>query len=237
MKALGKFVILAPIIASALISTNTMAYETGEWIVRAGTASVQPNDDSGALALNGTNLENLGLGLPSSKAEVGDNVQLGLTITYILNPNWGVELLAATPFSHDINVAGLGVKAGSTKQLPPTLIFQYYPMGNNAKIQPYLGLGINYTLFFSEDVDGELDAALAGLGATSGAGLDLKNSWGLSAEIGLDYEINENWLVNASVWYTDIDTKATFTVPGLGKITTNVEIDPLVYMLSLGYKF
>ncbi|MNC50290.1 Outer membrane protein W precursor [compost metagenome] len=52
--------------------------------------------------------------------------------------------------------------------------------------------------------------------------------------------ITEHFLVNASVWYIDIDTKATMDGPsalGVGKTKVDVDVDPWVYMVGVGYKF
>lgn len=57
--------------------------------------------------------------------KVDSNTQLGATFVYMIDNNLGFEVLAATPFSHDISVNGLG-KIGETKQLPPTFSVQYY---------------------------------------------------------------------------------------------------------------
>lgn len=223
---------------SLLTPVNSYAFGAGDWLIHLGAASVQPNDSSSALKLEGTNLEDLGLGLPRSNASVDSSTQIGLTIVYMVNSNWGIELLAASPFKHDIQTEGLDLKAASTKQLPPTLSLQYYPMSESSRFQPYLGLGLNYTIFFDEKVDGELDGAIDTLNGTvtGETKLDLSSSFGLAAELGFNYEINDTWLINASIWYADIDTTATFDAPGLGDITTDVQIDPWVFMFSIGYK-
>lgn len=208
-----------------LASVNSYAYDAGDWIIHLGVASVQPNDSSSTLELNGTALAGV-------KAEVDDSTQIGLTITYMLNSNWGIELLAATPFKHDIYATGLEVKAASTKQLPPTLSLQYYPMSASSDFQPYVGVGLNYTIFFDETVDGELKSALG----TDDIELDLSSSLGLAAQIGVNFAIGEKVLLNASIWYADIDTEATFDVAGTSEITADVQIDPWVFMFSIGYK-
>lgn len=220
-----------------LSAAGAHAYETGDWLVRVGMASVSPDVSSDPLALNGTELSQLSLGLPVTRANVDDNQQLGLTITKMLTPHWGLELLAATPFTHEIEAEALGVKAAEAKHLPPTLSLQYFPMRSDSKFQPYVGLGINYTIFFDEKVDTELDTALGTLGATGGADLELDNSWGLAAQVGFDYSFNEKWMFSTSFWYMDINTTAKFDVPGLGTISADVELDPSAYLMSLGYKF
>lgn len=210
-------------------ATAAMAYQPGDFIVRAGAANVDPNDDSDALALNGNAAT-----WPGSEAEVDDDTQLGITLTYMIKEHWGIGLLAATPFDHDIKAdLGNGTKldAGSTKHLPPTVTLQYFPMAADSKFQPYIGAGINYTNFFDEDVDSELEGVL-GHGS-----LELDDSWGYAFQIGADYQINEHWLVNASIWYLDIDTDAKFKFDSGDVIKADVDIDPMVYMVGVGYKF
>jgi outer membrane protein len=58
----------------------------------------------------------------------------------------------------------------------------------------------------------------------------------LALEAGIDYSLNENWLINVAVWRLDLDTDAVIDSPA-GQVTVDVEIDPWVYMLGLGYKF
>ncbi|MBQ0799879.1 MAG: outer membrane beta-barrel protein [Porticoccaceae bacterium] len=207
-----------------LLTPAVLAYEAGDIIVRAGVASVQPVEDSDPLEING-------VAAAGTKAGVDNNEQLGLTLTWMLDAHWGIGVLAATPFEHDLSARGLGVDAGSVKQLPPTITLQYFPMHADCKFQPYVGLGVNYTKFFDEDIDSELEGVL-------GAGdLELDDSFGLAAQAGVDYAINDHWLLNASVWYLDIDTTADFNFDSGVRVKADVEVDPWVYMVGLGYKF
>ncbi|MDO6563438.1 OmpW family outer membrane protein [Amphritea sp. 1_MG-2023] len=201
-KALSAFVLSVSMVATA----NCMAYESGDMIVRVGIANVDPHTS------NDTSVPGL---------DVDDNTQLGITGTYMLTENIGVELLAATPFKHDITLNG--AKVGETKHLPPTLTLQYYPMDSSSAFQPYVGLGINYTEFFSESTTGAL----------AGTSLELDSSWGLAGQLGIDYAIDDQWLVNAAVWKMDINTDVNVNGANLGEL----EIDPMVYMMSVGYKF
>lgn len=218
------------------LASFSQAYEGGDIIARAGLASVQPNDSSSQLRLAAGN----GPATPiaGSGALVEDDQQLGLTFVYMLNPNVGVELLASTPFNHDIKAdtgaLDLGVvPAGSTKHLPPTLSLQYYFRGMQEGWQPYAGVGVNYTYFFDEDVSSTIESALNG---GQKATLDLSNSLGLAAQVGADFPLGENLVLNAAVWYIDIETDATIRLDG-ARVKTSVSIDPWVYMLGLGMKF
>ncbi len=146
----------------------------------------------------------------------------------------GVELLAATPFSHDVGTKGLGgLKLGELKHLPPTLSVIYYPMEKTSAFQPYVGAGINYTWFFDDKLTSEAENSALQL-----RGLDMKDSWGLAAQVGMDYMLTDNLMLNAQVRYIDIDTTGTtYSEAADAKIKVDVDVDPFVYMVGLGYKF
>ena len=216
--------------AVALLGTaaQTQAHEAGDFIIRGGIANVAPDASSSALILDGT-------AIGRSEADVDDNTQIGLTFTYMLTSNWAIDVLASTPFTHDISAftgdLGLGtIDAGETTHLPPTVSLLYFPADSNSKFQPYFGAGFNYTLFFDEDVDSQLEGVL-GRGS-----LELDPSFGLALQAGFDYQLTDKMYFNAGVWWADIDTEAEFEFAA-NRITTDVEIDPFVYMISLGYKF
>ncbi|GIU18170.1 outer membrane protein OmpW [Shewanella sp. c952] len=211
--------IVSGLIATALLTTgftsSALAHQAGDIIVRAGVAAVTPNESSPVVA-------------DIAEFSVSNNTQLGLNFGYMLTDNIGIELLAATPFSHDISLGSLG-KIAETKHLPPTLVAQYYFGDASSKLRPYVGVGVNFTNFF----DNEFTQEAKDLGLSE---LSLSNSWGAAAQVGIDYQMNDNWLINASVWYAQISTDVTFN---LGDAPQKVEtdIDPWVYMVSVGYTF
>jgi outer membrane protein len=224
-----KLVTAAAVIAMASASQSALALEEGDFQLRVGLATVDPDASSDTIALpGGINLE----------ADVEDDTQLSLIPVYMFHSNWGVELLAATPFNHDITVAGSGLKldAGETKHLPPTLSLQWYPRGGQNGWQPYLGLGANWTTFFDTKTSGELDGALGAVLDAQRVKMELDDSFGLSAQLGIDIPLSEQWSFNAGVWWIDIDTEAKIKTD-VGTVKFDVEIDPLVYNIGLAYKF
>lgn len=221
---------------TALTAAPVWAYEAGDMIVRLGATTVDPRESSDAIALDGTTLT---LGGGTTELGVDSSTQLGINALYMLDSNLGIELLAATPFEHTAKATGtlsgaLG-NVADVKHLPPTLSAIYY-FDTTSAFKPYVGAGINYTIFFSEDLTSNADSVLSGLGLEGGK-VELDDSWGLSFQVGADYAIDENWHVNASVRWIDIDTEATIKFNNGSKITGDVELDPFVYTLSAGYKF
>jgi outer membrane protein len=211
------FAAAALALLTGIAAAPAAAQSAGDILVRGGWGHVQPNDDSGDLS-----------SVPGGKVDVKSDGSVALTLAYLVTDRIGVELVGALPFQHDVHGAGALAGAGKvaeTKQLPPTVLLQYYfnPQGG---VRPYVGAGINYTTFFDEQ----------GAGALAAYNVKLDDSWGLAAEAGVDIDLGGNWFANLAVWYMDIDTKATISGGALAG-TVNVQIDPWVGFVGVGYRF
>ena len=70
--------------------------------------------------------------------------------------------LGCTTLEHDIEGAGGldGSGLGTTKHLPPTLFAQYMIPCCGERVQPFVSLGVNYTIFF-EEAGSDLKAVLS----------------------------------------------------------------------------
>ncbi|OBW94042.1 membrane protein [Gallibacterium genomosp. 3] len=221
---------LAIATSTALLAASSaaMAHQAGDIFVRGGPILVVPNTDTHNYAQNTVGYD----------FDVNSNAQLGLTGTYMITDNIGVELLAATPFSHEISlsVPALGAlghlgPVAKTKHLPPSLYVQYYFLNADSPARPYVGAGLNYTTFFNEKFNGTL--ASHGFTATD---LKLKDSWGPALNAGIDIKITDKLFFNTSVWWAKIKTKATFNLNGKPQ-EARVTLDPTVFFVGLGYKF
>jgi outer membrane protein len=225
----------ASLFALALAAPLAHAHEAGDILLRAGAITVNPKADSSDVKVDQGPLAGTNLG---GKATMSSDTQLGLNFAYMLNSHWGIELLAATPFEHDVKLKGtvLGAangKLGSLKHLPPTLSVVYYPLDGKSAFQPYVGAGINYTWIYDEHVGSEASA-------NGFSNFKADNSWGMAFQVGADYMITDNIMLNAQVRYIDIDTTATVENNAVAQGTrakVDVDVDPFIYMVGLGYKF
>lgn len=208
--------VLPLLIAGALASPFAMAHQAGDILARGGLAIVSPQESSDDV-------------LKTGEFEINSNQQLGLTLGYMITDNWGVELLAATPFAHRVSTRDLG-EIAKVKHLPPTLMAQYYFGNAQSKVRPYVGVGVNYTTFFDEKAVGKL----AQLGDVD---VSLDDSWGLAGQVGIDMAINDRWFVNGSAWIMDIDTDVKVDVNGSRAATIKTHIDPMAFMVGVGYRF
>ena len=224
-------ILASSVLALAIAAPAVQPHQAGDIIVRAGAITVQTHESTSNIKLDRPTAANLG-----GKATLGNDTQLGLNLAYMVTDKFAVELLAASPFKHDVNIKGTagGIadgKLGTLKHLPPTVSAIYYPLDSKSAFQPYIGAGITYTWFFDEKV---------GSSATAG-GFDnfrVNNTWGWAAQVGADYMLTDNIMLNGQIRYIDIDTTAYVNNNALGvRAKVNVDVNPYVYMLGLGYKF
>jgi len=204
----------------AMAAMPAQAYEKGDWIIRGGVGVVDPASTAYESAPD------------DLKIIVDSGTAVTLTGVYMLSPNWGFEILASTPFSHDIKAAAISepgeIKIGETKHLPPTFSFQYHFMPDG-KFQPYVGAGLNWTLFFDESID----QAIFGTGAS----LKIDDSFGFAAQVGGDFLFGDRMTLNFDLRYIDISPDVTLTDPIEGSDTIGIDIDPIVYSVNLGFRF
>jgi len=211
------------LLAVVLVSGMALAQDSA-WKVRLRGISVQPNESSDQIpGTNGTEV-----GVDSSFVPEID-------LSYQWNEKWGLELVA-TWTEHDLKTEGgdaSGVDSGSAKLLPPTLTLQYFFGGE--KVRPYVGAGINFTTF-SYDLpdDGNPGDDLRALGATD---VDLDSSFGFAVQAGLDWNLNDHWLVNADIKYVTISTDATIKGGLLDGTKIGIDIDPFIWGAGVGYRW
>lgn len=208
-------------LTAALFTGVASAHQAGDVIVRAGGVFVSANSESTSVTS------------PEVRLDVKDNAQLGLTGTYMFTDHIGLELLAATPFSHKITarVPALGADANlgevvKLKQLPPSLYAQYYFLDKDAGSRPYIGAGLNYTRFFNAK---SLNPAVTNLQVK-------KHSFAPVVNAGIDIKLTDNLYLNTAMWYTHIKTKAKFDALGLSH-EVDVRLNPFVFFAGLAYSF
>ncbi|MCP1471145.1 outer membrane protein [Sphingobium sp. OAS761] len=195
----------------------------GDVLVRLRGIMVAPNEKSGSVLP----------GFPGEKVSVNNTITPEIDVTYMATDHVGFELIAATS-RH--TVSGRTGTTGSlgelvrTNALPPTLTVQYH-LAPGAKVRPYVGAGINYTLFFNNNAS---DALVAAVGKTK---VHLSDSFGWAGQVGLDIDLTDRMFLNFDVKYIDMDTRARLTTTAAGTQSVKVSLDPFVFGVGVGMKF
>lgn len=166
----------------------------------------------------------------SSDTTIGGDVDVDeaftpeLDVTYFATDNIGVELIAATA-NHDVkleNSAVGDVDLGDVWILPPTLTAQYHFLPKQ-RISPYVGAGVNWTLFYGADSGDAND-------------IDYENDVGPALQAGVDIAISGPWSLNLDVKKLFLDTEAEVQTAA-GTVDADVDIDPWIVGVGVAYKF
>jgi outer membrane protein len=188
------------------------------WMIRGRILVVEPQEEA--------KLDTRAGRIPGADVDISTSVVPELDITYFFTPNFAAELiLGVTP--HRVKGAGslAGARIGDAWLLPPTLMLQYHFTGLGS-VKPYVGAGINYTIFFNEKAKG---------GFTS---FDLEDTFGFALQAGVDIMLNQNWGINFDVKKIFLEPKVKVNggVPA-GGVGGKVKIDPWLIGAGVTYKF
>jgi outer membrane protein len=218
LPALAAAALMAAASPAAAQSLLPAARSDGDWMVRLRGLSVIPNE---ALSVDGT---------PGADASISTAFVPELDITYFFTKNFAAELILATT-PHDVTGRGAlgGADIGSVWLLPPTLTAQYHVTqlgewtGSEtlARVKPYFGAGVNYTIFYNEDAGG-FDS------------ISYDDAFAPALQAGVDIELGEGFYLNADVKYIFLETD--YSING-GAVTGSVDINPLLVGVGLGYRF
>jgi outer membrane protein len=164
--------------------------------------------------------------IPGSGLSYSDSVVPELDITYYFTDNLAAELILGTTKANvdgDDAIGGLG-KIGEVWVLPPTLTMQYH-FTNFGAFKPYLGAGVNYTIFYNQDGAGAL------------RDLDVKNSFGAALQVGFDYMLDEHWGLNFDVKKIFLKPDFDATLADGTKISGEAKLDPWLIGAGVTYRF
>jgi len=214
-----KHFLLAATAAVALtgVTAPVALAEAGDWQFRIRAITVQPDEGADIATIGGD-------------VDIGSAVVPEFDITYFFTDNIAAELiLGVTP--HDVEAVGTSVgdlDLGDVTLLPPTLTVQYH-FNPEGQYRPYVGAGVNYTLFFNDDLPGN----------TVLDGIDYDPSLGFALQAGMDYAINERWFLNfdvKKVWInTDVEVDATTALNAV--VSADVDIDPWIVGVGFGWRY
>jgi outer membrane protein len=170
-----------------------------------------------------------------------DNVET-LYIGYIrrLSPHFQAELAMGWPPVTKTEGAGpatlgsvpyAGQVISTARWLAPTVLLEYNFFDEDAKIRPFIGVGVNYTTFYDRD------STAAGNAASGGpTKLSLTSSVGPAATAGLTYKLAPHWDLTASYSISRVNTHLMADTAGLIR-TTSIRFGPQALILSVGYSF
>jgi outer membrane protein len=206
-------VIICTFVVAGILPCPAFAQtDQSPWLIRARLLGVEPEDDSSDITLIG------------GKATVDSAITADVDFSYFFCDNIAAELTLAVA-EHDVeakNTAVGDVDLGDVKLLPPTLTLQYH-FSPDSNLRPYVGTGVNYTVFFDDDPG---DAT----------GIDYDNAFGFALQAGIDIAIDEKWALNFDIKKIFLETDVAVKALGT-EVKTEVDIDPWLFGVGLAYRF
>ncbi|MGL4312841.1 MAG: OmpW/AlkL family protein [Sphingomonas sp.] len=170
--------------------------------------------------------------LPGDRLSVHDSFAPEVDVTWMATKHIGFELIAATTRHTAHGKAGVTATLGpvvNTWVLPPTLTAQYH-LNSNGKVRPYVGAGINYTVFWNEKATTQLTNAV---GPTR---VHINDSVGYALQGGVDIDINKRFFLNLDAKYVDMSPRATIYTTALGTQTVKTRISPVIVGVGFGIR-
>lgn len=222
-----QLIVICILVISNVVSFSAYA-EQGDWIIRARIVGIIPDDSSGLIRQNGTNVANTGVTVDAAATPEID-------VTYMITNHIGVEAIAGTA-KHTVSSTGTGLGLADGFDLfdswviPPTISLQYHFMPDS-NLRPYVGAGVNYTFLVDDTATGALETALGGA-----VNVATSNEWGWSLQAGVDYDISDKFFLNLDLKYIDVDTTASLDSPA-GNLRVDLDIDPWVVGVGVGMRF
>jgi outer membrane protein len=232
--------LIALAVAVALAPSLAMA-EKGDIVVRLRATHISADEGSSLGATTnstyGGTTANTLYGSNTAELRVDSNTIPEIDFSYYITKNIAAELILATGTRHDVTVTGSGGaiashNLGSVNLLPPTLTLQWH-FNPDQTIDPYVGAGLTYVRAMDRNL-------------SAGTGLPIhieRNSWGTALQAGVDYNLENKWLINFDVKKIWFDTKVTLdgtaaslSPTGFQKID-QLDVDPWVVSVGFGKKF
>ncbi len=208
--------------ASAQTADTTTGIKAGDVLVRLRAIMVAPNEKSGGIKPT----------FPGEHVGLNNAYMPEVDATYMITDHIGAELIASTTKHNASGTSGTTGSIGrlaSAWVLPPTLTAQYH-FNPHGHVRPYLGAGINYTIFWNEKASKGLEAAV---GPTK---VGLSDSVGWAAQAGIDVDVTKRFFANLDVKYLDIDTTARLDTTAIGTQRVRIHVDPVVVGIGFGIR-
>ena len=257
MKKLTKALIPAALFAVSF-ATHAETSDGKDFSVSAGWLHIMPQGSK--QGVSGTAIGSP-ISSPNAGFEIKDSDTASLLFDYYVNDNVSLELVAGIPPKMKIegkgtildSLGGVGLEklgeVGEVDAYTPVLLGKYQFGTVNSKFRPFVGAGIMYAHFsnfkLGSSVNSELNSQLYGgaLGLSVNK-VKIEDSIAPVAVIGMDYNINSNWFATASVTYSHLKTRAkldiassTYGGTDIVHGESDIEINPIVTYLGIGYRF
>jgi len=166
-------------------------------------------------------------GIPESGVQLDSDETLSGSVAWFFKDYAAFEISSSLPYSPDLDgnarLKELGIgNIGDVKYVPTYMTVNFYLQDTSA-VTPYLGAGVAFNKFYDEN------AKLSGLD------VNLDSSFDPTLLAGVELDFGAPVLFYFDARYTFLETDASFS--GATTETIEMEINPVVFNLGIGYRF
>lgn len=262
-----------------LAAPAAQALEAGDLIIQGGWFLLSPQESSEPLRTTlAPSLVGNVLGIeqrssaPGTSLSVSDSNTPALTLSYFLTDHLVVKLEGGVPAEFDLYGDGVVRPTGpagalvnvdlggpgnsplaSVRQWSPAILAQYYFREGNARVRPYLGLGLTYTWFDNIELNKNFEQSLkqnfgSVLALATGSSVETRVSADAESDIapifnaGLAVALNERWSLSFSLSYLALETTSRITISSvdgsrLAESSSKLDLNPIVSSVLISYRW
>jgi len=206
---------------SLAASTPALAQEASNsgWYARGGPV--------GIFFSPGVDLSVMGAPVPGADVSVDDNYSMSFDIGYRFNEQFSTTFTFGIPPTAEIRGSGAlaGSYLGDLTYAPAILALQYRIPTGNAKFEPYIGAGVNYTVVL-DDKGRDVEK------------FKVDNAWGVVLQAGVETMVTERLGLYIDVKKIWLKTDVSGTIgPGGPAADAKATLNPLLVGTGLVWRF
>jgi outer membrane protein len=182
-------------------------FEKGDIILRGRAVAVLPDESGEFIPIGGS-------------PYISDAILPEVDVSYFLTDNIAVEgILGFIPHRAKAENTSQGTRYGGwIYAVAPTVMMQYH-IPVTEVVSPYLGLGMAYVKYFEDDKADQLQ---------------YEDDFAAVAQAGVNIHIDEKWHANIDIKRAWVGTEVKING---GEARGDVNIDPMIYGVGVGYRF
>jgi outer membrane protein len=207
-----------------LLAAQPAFAEAGDILLKGRAIYVMPKNS----------LVDIPVGLGNGPVSVKDAIGAEFSATYLWSDQVGIEFALGggkTSFPTADSAAARG-ELLSASGVMPSVIVQFHPMPK-AAVRPYIGIGVNYTLFYDEKPGAILLNNT--LNSKSDLAVQVEGKFGVVGQFGIDIPIDGKTFFNIDVKY--VKSSTTLSIKNSKFNFVDVSIDPFIFGVGLGFRF
>ncbi len=192
-------------------------YSKGDWLLGVNAAKVFTGETLDSISVGG-------LAIPGAGIDITNDTTLSFDVSYFLSPSLAINFFGGFPASADLTGEDSveGLRVGETKYGPAALSLQYH-FATDSEFSPYVGIGVARLLFMDEQGNALTD-------------FDIEDAWAPAIQVGLRYQVNQNWLANFDLRYIPFETDISGGLGG-APVDAKISVDPIILNAGFAYRF